>query len=180
MTSTLPTGQSRICSVELIREDHRICLKAMLGESFTGGSIVAALPDSLVAVEATDEASREYTLSTWLSGLASGALYAFRSLQVPRRRVWLYQFTGRLGRGDMGAVATAAALVVARLSEKEAPPVELGDWRVQSEEANLQSGRAGERASSDNSPVLPGAPTEKGNGVSIRTDPSPQSPSSQD
>ena len=130
MTGVAAAGQRKHCSVELIHADRRVCLTAALGEPYTGGSIVTAFPDAVIVVEPAEEASREYPISTWVSGLASGALYAFRSLQVPRRRVWLSEFQGRLGRDDMGAVATAATLLVAQLSDKDAPRIGLADWSI--------------------------------------------------
>jgi hypothetical protein len=130
MTLTVQSGQEKTCSIELVRADRRVRLMAAFGEPFVGGSLLVVLPDGLVAVEAADNAAKNYTFSTWLSGLTSGALYAFRALKVPRRRIWLSQLEGRLGSGDMGAVAMLASLVVAKLAGQEPPALDLGDWVI--------------------------------------------------
>ena len=130
MPTVTQSAQGSKCSVELTRPGWRIHLVASLGEPFTGGSIVAPLPDAAIALDPADDASKGYALPTWISGLASGALYAFRYLNVPRRRLWLSRLEGHVGSTDMGALASAASLMVARLSGKEPPPVELGEWKL--------------------------------------------------
>lgn len=129
MFTSVGQDEKGTCSVELTRGDRRVSLTVSLGETYTGGGI-ATVPNFRGAVEGADEAAKTYSLSAWLGGMASGAFYAFRSLSIPRRRVWLHQLEGRLGSDDMEAVAAAAVLAVASLSEKESPPLELEGWTV--------------------------------------------------
>ena len=147
-------GQQRIESeqriaVRLANDDEWIQLGFGLGCEFTGGELVRLAEGATVAVEAADELSASYRPANWLSGVASGALYAFRTLRMPRQCVVLTELSRRLRAGDMDAVANGAAIGVAELAAKELPKLPTDGWTI---EAQL-----GDRSPA--SAVQPGAET---------------------
>lgn len=134
MKNQLPDSANKMCSVVLSQGEFLAHLTIRLGDDFVGKDIIRFLPDALVETVGADESSSTYTLSNWSSGIASGALYAFRSLQVPRRYVEVVELILHLRSGDMEAVANCAALAVAKLVGKELPSISTEGWTVHQSE----------------------------------------------
>ncbi len=124
-------GLLKSIGVKLSSKDRHVQLRLQLGAEFIGGEIVQFTPESTISVEGADELSSTYSRSNWASGLASGALYAFRALKVPRRYVSVTELTGRLRAGDMEAVANCASIAVADLVDKEISIVSMDGWVVE-------------------------------------------------
>src|SRR4051794_33811749 len=125
MPSTHRQDQTRSYSVHLANGDRWVRVSLSLAGPFHGGNLVAPSADFRSAVEGADDLATNYQLSNWLSGVTSGALYAFRSLKVERRCVYLSELQAKLGSADMGAVANAAAMAVPLLSGKDSPALDL-------------------------------------------------------
>jgi len=104
-----------------------------LAGAHRGGSLVTASDPFLFEVQGLDDLSISYQISNWLSGITSGALYAFRALKIQRRGVYLSELQGKLSSADMDAVANSAAMAIALLSGKESPTLDLAGWAVRSE-----------------------------------------------
>jgi len=133
MTPIQLIGTDRYCLVHLTQDDRWVHMTLSFRGPYKGGNLVTCSEDLHLAVEGTDELAAGYQLSNWLSGLTSGALYAFRSLKIPRRHVFVSDLQGKLGSGDMNALAYGAAVAVATLSDKTLPTLESGTWTVQTE-----------------------------------------------
>src|ERR1700694_2834096 len=116
--------------VELGKDDSWIRLSIHLGEEFTGGHVIRLTSDAKFGIDGTDELASSYGETNWLSGVASGVFYAYRTLQTTRRVVYLTEFTGRLGSADMPAVAAAAAIAVAVCLGHDGLPLDLEGWQV--------------------------------------------------
>jgi hypothetical protein len=120
--------------IELRKGDARVCLAGHLGEEFTGGSVVRLVPGEPYGVEGMDELSSSYEKKNWLSGVASGAFYAYRALGETRRVLYLTEFTGRLHSADMSAVADAAARLVADCLHRKMPAYDSEGWQLETPE----------------------------------------------
>jgi hypothetical protein len=105
-------------------------LEFCLDDEWLGGPFVVNRDAGAVSVEAADDRARTYDTQTWESGIASGAFYAFRTLERPRRRIALTGLRGLLGSEDMTALATAAALGVAKLLDRQLPDVDIANWKI--------------------------------------------------
>jgi hypothetical protein len=86
--------------------------------------------DAVISIESADELSSNYRAENWMSGVISGALYAFRALRVPRRRLSLEALSGRLRSIDMDALAHCSAAVTASLLEKDLPEIHWENWII--------------------------------------------------
>jgi hypothetical protein len=129
------------CSVCLTRDDRRVRIDlSATGRPYRGGALVLLADDFRFELEGTDELAKEHSLNNWLSGIVSGALYAFRSLKVERQHLRLAVLDGKLSSADVDAVAAATTLAVAALSGKDAPSLDLAGWHVQSAGADGQTG----------------------------------------
>jgi hypothetical protein len=128
MNTSVATSGS--CRVELRNGESWINLFLDLGAEFTGGQVVRPTADAKFDVAGADELSASYGQATWLSGLASGAFYAYRTLKMTRRVVNLGELTGKLRSGDMDALAAAAACAVARCLGRELP-LDLQGWEIE-------------------------------------------------
>jgi hypothetical protein len=127
-----------------------------LANEFTGGDLVGFAEEATCSVEGTDQSSSSYGRGNWLAGLTSGALYAFRSLRIPRQRVVVSELSGRLGASDMVAVANCSAIAISHLAERELPGVFTEDWHIRATvaERTLPNGPVRKHAEPD-------APAEK-------------------
>ena len=67
-----------------------------------------------------------------MSGIASGALYAFRALNIPRQCLVLSELSGRLRASDMNVVASGSAIAIAELADKKLPNLPTDGWNIQS------------------------------------------------
>ncbi len=130
MTNQSTDNTNKMYSVILSQGEYLAHLTIRLGEDFVGKDVIRFLPDAIVELEGADESSATYTRSTWTSGLASGAFYAFRSLQVPRRYVDVLELILYLRSSDMEAVANCATIAVASLVGKELPPLSTEGWTI--------------------------------------------------
>src|ERR1700675_4312014 len=101
MKSQLLINPDNLAIVHLAIEDYWFRLALWLTHEFTGGDLVQFAHDATVAVEGTDKLSSSYNRPNWASGIASGALYAFRTLHIPRQRLVLIELSGRLRAADM-------------------------------------------------------------------------------
>jgi hypothetical protein len=122
-----------ICQIHLARGDESARLAMALDGMFERGSIVEPTADFSGEIVGQGEIASQYTLSNWLAGISSGALYAFRALKVPRRRLLLSYLSGSLQASSMTALATATAIGIAKLAEKELPALDLEDWVIDCE-----------------------------------------------
>ncbi len=130
---------AKLAVVQLTKDELRVRLAFWLGQDFVGGELVHVAPGATVAVEGADQLSATHGRTNWLSGVASGALYAFRTLCVPRRHMVLTELSGRLRSCDMDAVANSAAIGIARLVEMELPTLLTEGWTI---EASVGEGLA--------------------------------------
>src|SRR5947207_2658847 len=78
MASQLFGNPDKVSRVKLSAGERHIQLTIRLSHEFAGGDIVRFPPGAAVSVEGADESSSTYSRSNWASGIASGALYAFR------------------------------------------------------------------------------------------------------
>lgn len=125
-------GSEMACNVELRAGQHWVRLSLWLATEFRGGELVRIDDEAAVSIEGTDELAATYTPTNWLSGVCSGALFAFRTLQLPRQKVSLTELSGRLGSHDMEMVANASALAVAKLAARDLPGLNADGWVGQS------------------------------------------------
>jgi hypothetical protein len=130
------TGQpliesDRCCLAQLTKGEHWVRLKMALTEEFTGGELVRFAEHAQYSVEGADDLSATYNRVNWTSGVASGVLYAFRTLKIPRRHILLREFAGRLRASDMEAVVRCAAIGVAKLANRDLPLPGADGWEVQ-------------------------------------------------
>lgn len=105
---------SDVARVSLVNGDRHVTVGLRLGDESLARDLVKATPDATIAVEGLDEAV-SYSFGVWSSALETGVRYAFRALKGPRRRVWIYELTGRLQPLDMDAVSCAASLAILHL-----------------------------------------------------------------
>lgn len=86
METALLINPDKIVTVELKRGKRWIRLALRLARAFTGGDLVRFTDDAVVSIKGDDELSSSYTRANWASGVASGALYAFRALGITRQQ----------------------------------------------------------------------------------------------
>jgi hypothetical protein len=129
MSATL-ANNSPAGSVEVRNGDLFVALTLTLGEKFTGGEIARVTANAPARLEGADELGRSYQLANWLSGIASGALYAFRALKVPRQVVHIEKLVGRLRASDMSILASASTQAIATLLQRQPPVLDWGGWQV--------------------------------------------------
>jgi uncharacterized membrane protein YebE (DUF533 family) len=126
--------------------EHGVRLAISLSREFTGGDLVRFTDDATIAVEGADELSSSYQQSNWLSGVASGALYAFRTLRIPRQCLVLTEFSGRLRASDMDVIANGSAIAIAALADQVLPDVPTDGWTIETQiverESRISSGTA--------------------------------------
>lgn len=123
----------KLSVVNLTTDEHQVRLVLRLAHEFTGGDLVQFAPDATVSVEGADPLSATYTRANWASGMVSGALYAFRTLRIPRQYLVVHELTGRLRASDMDAVANGSAAAIAKLAGQELLGLALDGWIVQVE-----------------------------------------------
>jgi len=121
------------CKVHLSHNDGWARVVLSLDGVYTGGKLVQPVLSFLAGIEGRDEITREYRLSNWVAGLTSGALYAFRSLKLPRRKVQLHRLDGELPSSGVQALANGAAVGVAKLCDRPPPNLERAGWRIDCE-----------------------------------------------
>jgi hypothetical protein len=117
-------------SIELCNGASWVRLSICLAEDYTGGSVARLAPEARTSLEPGDETSSSYTNRNWLSGVASGAFYAYRTLKVQRRVVVVTELTGRLCAPDIQVLAFAAARMIADHLQRELALEELAGWHV--------------------------------------------------
>jgi hypothetical protein len=137
MRSEMKTEQlispDRLCNVNLATEKHWIRLGLHLAQEFTGGDLVWFADDATVSIKGTDKLSLSYKRTNWVSGIASGALHAFRTLRIPRQCLVVTELSGRLRAFDMDAVANSSAIAIAKLANKELPSLPTEGWTIHTE-----------------------------------------------
>src|SRR4051812_31441766 len=119
MESQLLISPDKLANVQFTTGAYWVRLTLGLTDEFSGGDLVRFAQDATVAVEGTDQLSSFYNRANWVSGVTSGALYAFRTLRIPRQCVVLTDLSGRLRAADMEAVANGSALAIAKLADQE-------------------------------------------------------------
>jgi hypothetical protein len=122
--------KSGINQIELRRGDLWLRLSLRLGDDFLAGDLVRLAPDAMFSVEGADDLSASYGKVNWFSGVASGALFAFRTLKAARRVVHVEELTGRLGSADMPVVADAAAQAIAGCLNSQNLPLDSEGWEI--------------------------------------------------
>jgi hypothetical protein len=133
MESQLLIRPDKISIVQLSAGEYWVRLALWLTHEFTGRDLVRFAQEATVAVEGTDPLSSSYNRANWVSGVTSGALYAFRTLRIPRQCVVLTELSGRLRASDMDAVANGSAIAIARLADKELPRLPTEGWTIQAQ-----------------------------------------------
>ena len=103
-------------------------LSVSLTSTFLGGKLVEPAPEFTGGIQGLDEVSAGYTLTSWLSGVTSGAFFAFRHLKAELRRLTLHALEGSLRAASMPALAIAAARAVAELLGRPIT-LDLDGWR---------------------------------------------------
>ena len=129
--------QSAVGAAQLSFEDRWIRVELSLGSVYRGGEIARPAPGVECRIEPVGKRAAKYLDENWLSGIMSGAFYAFRTLKMQRRHVDVHAFVGRLTSADMDAVANAAALVIAGLANAELPGLQLDGWKRTNDESVL-------------------------------------------
>ncbi len=117
-------------SIELRNGESWVRLSIRLAEDFSGGSVVRIAEEARIALEAGDVAASTYSNKNWLSGVASGAFYAYRTLKIQRRVVVVSELSGRLGASDIQVLANATARLIAEISHRELILEKLDGWKV--------------------------------------------------
>ena len=121
------------CKIHISRDDDWAIAVVSLDGAFTGGALVEPVPSFLGGIEGKDEVASSYKVANWLGGLTSGALYAFRALKLPRRRLLLSELAGSLRGSGMQALANGACVGVATLCERDSPIVDADGWQIECE-----------------------------------------------
>jgi hypothetical protein len=136
MEKQLLIDPGKLAIVQLRTGEFWVRLALALTRDFTGGDLVQFAEDATVSVEGADKLSSAYKHANWVTGIASGALYAFRALRIPRQHVVLTELCGRLRASDMEAVAIGSAIAIANLAGQELPPVRAEGWTIHAEVSN--------------------------------------------
>jgi hypothetical protein len=157
MPSQQLIGPDKLSVVQLTTGEYEVRLALWLSSEFTGGNLVQFADNATVSIEGTDELSSSYSRANWASGVASGALYAFRALRITRQRLVVTEMSGRLRSSDMDAVANGAALAIATLTERELPGLPTDGWTIQARTAErLTHATAEEHSGGERGASLPG------------------------
>src|SRR5258707_1127605 len=130
MQSQLLISPDKLSIVQLNTGEYWVRFALWLTHEFTGGDLVRFAHDATVSVEGMDKLSSSYNRTNWVSGVTGGALYAFRTLRIPRRCMVLTELSGRLRASDMDAVANGAAIAIAKLADKELPQLPTEGWAI--------------------------------------------------
>ncbi len=134
MTLHPPSDSRLMCRIQLTGPDRWVSLALSLGELGPGARLLAMSERLVFEMAGVDEAAQKYGLSNWQGGILSGARYAFRALKAPVQQVRIHELRGQLGGGDVWAIASAAAVAVARLLEHPPEfPVDLAGWKIEEE-----------------------------------------------
>lgn len=129
MIVTPPPTDDTLCRVRFATGGRRLSLTLSVADLRPGVGQVEIAPGVAAGL---DDPGRQ--LPGWRAGVISGARYAFRALGSPIRQVRVHEMGGRLGRSEVGAVASAAAVAVARLIGGELPALpDLAGWEVEAE-----------------------------------------------
>jgi hypothetical protein len=131
MSSELLIDSDKMAIVEAKNGQHWLRLALWLGEEFQSGQLVRLARDTTVSIEGLDPLSSSYDRANWLSGVSSGALYAYRALHIARQRTVVTELSGQLEAADMDAVSSAAALAISALANKELPNLSAEGWSRQ-------------------------------------------------
>jgi hypothetical protein len=127
MATTDLVCPSKVSNAELKSGDAWLRLSLSLESEYLGGDLVRFRPSG-DSIEGMDELSKSYRETNWLGGVASGAFYAFRTLRIPRQHLNVSVLQGSLRAKDMEIVATATAIAIGKLCERELPEVPLNGW----------------------------------------------------
>jgi hypothetical protein len=119
MDNELLIPRSAVAQVRLAKGEHEIHLVLSLGGECTDGKLVQLIPDAPFSIQGEDEMSAQYKVSNWMSGIISGARYAFRALNIPRQEVRIRECSARLDSSEMEALAYASAMAVYKLANRE-------------------------------------------------------------
>ena len=133
MESQLLVSPDKLSTVQLTTGEYWVRLALGLTHEFTGGDLVQFAHEATVSVVGTDKLSSSYNRANWVSGVTSGALYAFRTLRIPRQRLVVTELSGRLRASDMDAVANGSAIAIAKLADKELPRLTMEGWSIQAQ-----------------------------------------------
>jgi len=168
MENQLLISPDKLSIVQLTAGEYWVRLALWLTHEFTGGDLVRFAHDGTVSVEGTDKLASSYNRANWGSAVTSGALYTFRTLRIPRQGMVIAELSGRLRAADMEAVASSAAIAIAKLAEKELPSQPAEGWSIQAEVAERRptiaspASRDGGNGDSQNIPAEPGAAADRG------------------
>ena len=130
MTKQSLVEPGKFCVIEGVNGAVQFQITLSLGDEYLGGDMVRIVDRERFSVAGADQLSSTYVPMNWISGVASGGFYAFRTLKIPRQQIVIREFTGRLRSRDMDAVANGAALAVAKLAGQELPPLETDGWTI--------------------------------------------------
>jgi hypothetical protein len=119
------------CTMELTKGKAWIRGTFRLANEYRKGELVYIAPGADFSIQSTDDLGANYNIENWKSGLASGSLYAFRALQIPRQILVVADMAGNLAADDMQAVAACAAMSVARLTGRSLANVVPDGWIAQ-------------------------------------------------
>lgn len=130
METTQTINAQRTVAVHVKSGEFWLRLSLRIANEHSSGDLVYLADDAVLSIEPADELSSSYGAENWMSGVISGALYAFRTLRVPRKRLALESLSGRLRSIDMDALANCSAVAIARLVEMELPGLDMENWVV--------------------------------------------------
>ena len=119
MDNELLIPPTAVAHVRLAKGNHEIHLVVSLGEESNSLKLVRLAPGAAFSIQGEDEMSAQYKISTWMSGLISGARYAFSTLKIPRQEVRIRECSARIDSLDMEALAYASAMAVYKLANRE-------------------------------------------------------------
>jgi hypothetical protein len=123
-------GTQRTVTVHMKSGEFWIRLSLRIEKEHLTGDLVHLADEADVSIEPADELCSSYRAENWMSGVVSGALYAFRTLGIPRKRLSLESLSGRLRSLDMDALANGSATAISRLVEMELPEFPMEGWIV--------------------------------------------------
>jgi hypothetical protein len=119
MASELLISPSVIARVRLSKGEHKIHLVVSLGRESKRVNLARLTPGGTFSIQGEDEMSAQYQESNWMSGILSGAHYAFRSLNIPRQELYIRECTARLDSSEMEALAYASAMAIYKLADSQ-------------------------------------------------------------
>jgi len=133
MAADTASDWERSSQIHLAHGDEMADFVIALDGKFSGGDLIHFTADFTGGIEGKGDIASKYELSNWLSGMTSGAFYAFRVLKAPKRRVLLSRLCGFLQASSMTALANATTTGVIKLMSGEVPKLELDGWRIDCE-----------------------------------------------